>query len=351
MREATTGSTRRNRAGTGVRIGYLLPMLAGAAMISGSVEAQVRREGAVPLETVADVGLPGHATRMDYISVAPAVHRVFLAHMGDGTVVAVDTDSRTVAGEVHGIPRVRGVLAVPQLGRVYAAAAGTGEVVVADAATLRVVARIPAGNVDGLDYVPSVKRLFVSDQHGGNDVVIDTATDRVVTRILVGPDVGNTRFDPATGQVLVAVGSDNAVVAIDPADLKVRGRYPLPGIEGAHGIALDPSTRTAFVAGEGNGRVCALALDQGEVRAEAAVGEGVDVLDVDPGTHRLFVASESGVVSVFDVAGGGLRKLAEGFYAPHAHVVGVDPTTHLLYFPLQDVGGHPVLRIARYTGP
>ena len=33
-----------------------------------------------------------------------------------------------------------------------------------------------------------------------------------------------------------------------------------------------------------------------------------------------------------------------------AHVVGVDRVTHLLYFPLKDVGGRPVLRIARYAG-
>jgi hypothetical protein len=56
------------------------------------------------------------------------------------------------------------------------------------------------------------------------------------------------------------------------------------------------------------------------------------------------------VVSIFDVAGGGMKKLEEGFFAPNAHVVGVDRTTHLLYFPLKDLAGRPVLRIARYTG-
>ena len=29
----------------------------------------------------------------------------------------------------------------------------------------------------------------------------------------------------------------------------------------------------------------------------------------------------------------------------HAHTVSVDPRTHLAYFPLQDVEGHPLLRI------
>jgi DNA-binding beta-propeller fold protein YncE len=304
-------------------------------------------QGPLPLETVADVALPGHATRMDYISVAPALHRVYLAHMGDGSVVAVDTVERKVVAETGGLPRVRGVLAVPELGKVYAGAAGSGEVVALDASSLAVLARVPAGNVDGLDYAPAVKRVFVTDQHGGNDVVLDAASDRVIDKIPVGGDVGNTRFDPGTGRILVAVGSTNTLVAIDPETMKVVGRFPLPGVEGAHGVALDPSTRTAFVAGEGNDTVCAFDLTRSAVTGVARVGEGVDVLDVDPGTHALFVASESGVVSVFDVAGGALRKTAEAFYAPGAHVVGVDRTTHLVYFPLADLNGHPALRIAR----
>ncbi len=325
--------------------------LAGTAVIAVSFENPARAASPLPLETVVDIRLPGGATRMDYISVAPALHRVFLAHMGDGAVVVVDTNDRKVVGEVRGTPRVRGVLAVPELGKVYAAAAGVGEIVVVDASTLEVLARIPAGNVDGLDYVPEVKRLFVTDQHGGSDVVIDVTTDRVIAKIPVGADVGNTRFDPASGHVLVAVGSSDTLVAIDPQSLEIVGRVPLTGVEGAHGVTVDPSTHAVFVAGEGNGTVGSVDLSNARVRALAKVGEGVDVVDVDPENHRLFVTSESGVVSVFDVAGGTLRKLAEGFYAPHAHVVGVDRTTHLLYFPLQDVAGHPVLRIARYTGP
>src|SRR5258708_24209627 len=30
---------------------------------------------------------------------------------------------------------------------------------------------------------------------------------------------------------------------------------------------------------------------------------------------------------------------------PHAHTVCVDPNTHLVYFPLENIDGHPLLRI------
>jgi DNA-binding beta-propeller fold protein YncE len=299
----------------------------------------------LPFVTLADIPLPGGATRMDYISIDSAGHRAYLAHMGDGEVIAVDTKERKVQGVVKDAPRVRGVLSIPSLGRVYAAAAGTSEILVLDSTTLHILARVPAGNVDGLDYVPSVKWLFVSDQHGGNVVVIDIHTNTVLKILPVGGDVGNTRYDPSTDRILVAIGSTNELVAIAPKDLRVTGRFPLPGIEGAHGIAVDPSTRMAYIAGEGSAKVCAFDLRTKQVKAVASVGQDVDVLDVDPATHKLVVASESGIVSIFDVTGGNLKKQAEGFFAPNAHVVGIDPSTHLLYFPLQDVKGRPALRV------
>ena len=40
-----------------------------------------------------------------------------------------------------------------------------------------------------------------------------------------------------------------------------------------------------------------------------------------------------------------LTRIAQGFVHLNAHVVAVDPATHRIYFPLQNVGGRPVLRI------
>ena len=74
------------------------------------------------------------------------------------------------------------------------------------------------------------------------------------------------------------------------------------------------------------------------------VPDDPDVLAWDPGWRRLYVAAESGAVSAFWLDGSTLKPLGE-IRAPHAHTVSVDPRTHLIYVPLENVGGHPVLRI------
>jgi hypothetical protein len=72
----------------------------------------------------------------------------------------------------------------------------------------------------------------------------------------------------------------------------------------------------------------------------------IDVLAFDPGLGRLYAASESGTVVVFAVAADRtVTRLGRGFVGPNAHSVAVDPRTHLVYFPIANLGGRPVLRI------
>src|SRR3954447_19407474 len=78
--------------------------------------------------TVRDVPLPGDTSRFDYVSLDPGSHRLFIAHLGAGTVPVYDVAAAGVVGEVQNVPGVHGVLTVPELGRVYASATGTNPV-------------------------------------------------------------------------------------------------------------------------------------------------------------------------------------------------------------------------------
>ena len=55
------------------------------------------------------------------------------------------------------------------------------------------------------------------------------------------------------------------------------------------------------------------------------VGDGPDVLAFDKSLRRLYVAAESGVVTVAAERGRRLAKLGQGLLAPNAHTVAVDP--------------------------
>ena len=298
-----------------------------------------------PLHTVRDLSLPGPANRFDYQSIDPARRRLYISHMNAGRVVVFDLDSSRVIAEVNGTPRVTGILAVPQHRTVYASAAGKHEVAVIDEQTLKIVAHIDGVRFpDGIAYAPTEQKVFVSDESGGTDVVIDAGTNKRVATIDLGGEAGNTHYDSVSHCILVAVQTRNQLVAIDPASAKIVARYELPGADHPHGFTLDEPGRLAFVSCEGNGKLLVVDLRTMKVVATHTVGDDPDVLAWDPSWRRLYVAAESGVLSAFVADGATLRAVGE-IKAPHAHTVSVDPRTHLVYLPLENIDGRPVLRI------
>ena len=298
-----------------------------------------------PLALVADVHLSGRAVRFDYQSLDVTNSRLYLAHMNADELVVFDTKKRSVIATLAGFPDVHGVIAVPELNRVYASATGDHKVYAVDADTLKIIAKAgPIHYPDGLAYAPAVKRVFVSDEHGDADAVIDVTTNALVKTIPLGGNAGNTVYDSGSGKILVAVSGKNELAMIDPATATIIGRYSLPGIEGAHGVVLDVSARLAFVAGEDNHKLAVFDLSTQRVLGTYTVGRDPDVLAFDPGLKMIYVAAESGEVSVLQENGKSLVSKGQ-VKMPHAHTVSVDPQTHLVYFPLENLNGHPVLRI------
>jgi len=303
--------------------------------------------GNLPLRTLRDVPLSGGATRFDYQSFDPNTGRLYIAHLGDGSMVVFDTIKETVVGDVKNLSRVHGILAVPELHRVYASATGSNELAVIDDSTLQIIARAPAGDYpDGVAYANKANKIYVSDLHGKTDTVIDAKTNQVVMTIALGGGAGNTQYDSVLEHNFVTVHGQNELAEIDPNKDQVIGRYPLPGCNGSHGLNIDSEHRLAFVACEENAKLAVFDLDAKKMTALHAVGADPDVLAFDKAFGRLYVSAESGVISIFDEHGHSLEKVGEGFFAPNAHTVAVDSRTHRVYFPLRNVGGKPVLRIA-----
>jgi DNA-binding beta-propeller fold protein YncE len=299
-----------------------------------------------------DVPLPGDPNRFDYQSFDPQSGRLYIAHMDSGQLIVVDTASESVIGTVDNLPAVTGVLAVPDLGSIYAAVTGNHEVVAIDANSLQVTAHLgPIDFPDGLDYSPDNQSIYVSDESGGGELVIDASTNTIVTTIDIGGEAGNTHYDAGSGCVLVAVQDKGLLVAIDPRTNQVADRLELGGdCKGPHGFALDSERRLAFVSCEDNATLLTVDLSSMAVTQSTQVGDHPDVLAFDPGWRRLYVASESGTVDVFDERGNELESVGR-VEIPHAHSVAVDPSTHLVYFPLENIDGQPVLRVMTSQPP
>lgn len=300
----------------------------------------------VLLKKVADIPLPGGTTRFDYQSLDPTTGRLYFSHMGDGELMVFDTRADKLLAHIPGFPVMTGVLAVPSLQRVYGSVTKNHEVAVVDARSLEIIKRIPVGKFpDGLAWAPEPHKLYVSDESGGQEAVIDTNANRRLRYLHLGGEAGNTQYDPTSGLILVAVQTRNQLIAIDPRSDRIVARWDLKLGHHPHGFYVDPASHRAYISCQDDNKLIVFNLRSHREEAVFPVMKDPDVLAFDKGLNLLYVACESGGVSLFRSEGGKLTKLGDVEVGPNSHTVAVDSQTHKAYFPIKNLNGAPTLRI------
>jgi DNA-binding beta-propeller fold protein YncE len=327
--------------------GLVTALLIVVAVVATVMLLRGRQPPRVPLElhVAAQIALPGNSSRFDYASLDASRGLLFIAHLGDSQLIDFDVRHRRVVRTIPDLPGVHGVLVVPARHRVYTTATNSNEMVILDEDTGARLATAPTGAYpDGLAYDPVHATIWTTNETGGSETVLDADTGTPRGTVALGAQVGNVAYDPAADQMLVDVQSANNLAVIDPVSVTVTRRVALPGCDHDHGLALDPAARLAFVACDGNATLLTVDLDTWQVIDKHRVGRDPDVLAYDPSTHRLYVATESGWLTIFDEHGRHLTVTGSGPLAPGAHVVAVDPGTHRSYFPVPaGSNGRPTL--------
>jgi len=190
---------------------------------AGTESRSEESSDSLPLRVLTDVALSGGTTRFDYQSLDGSSGRLYIAHLGSDVMTVFDINKQTVVGDVKDLKRVHGVLAVPELHRIYASATGANELAVIDDQSLSVVARVLAGDYpDGIAYASKERKIYVSDLHGKSDTVIDAKTNQRLTTIPLGGGAGNSQYDSLSDRIYVTVDGREELVEIDPNTDRVR---------------------------------------------------------------------------------------------------------------------------------
>ena len=118
----------------------------------------------LPLSFVADLPLPGSPSRFDYQWIDTTHRRLFIAHLGDSSLLVFDLDGQRVIHEVPHLPSIHGVVAAPAQHLVLATATAEKTLALIDDRTLQVKSRVSAGEYpNGLAFDPSSEKVFVSN--------------------------------------------------------------------------------------------------------------------------------------------------------------------------------------------
>ena len=228
----------------------------------------------------------------------PGVYAVYGIGVDDSkdTVWATNTRQNTVAVynqddlslvkqlPVGTVQHARDVTVDEVLGKAYATAATTPEIVVFDTTTLEPVNKIA---------IRSLKR--------GEDA-----------------SVFGLSLDQAAHRLYTVSMSTNEVAIIDTRTDTVEKVFPIPGARSAIGVAHDPQTGRIYVAAQGSDNLVVLDGDTGAVIADTPVGAGALNVVFDPVKRLAYVANRgAGTITVIDPDGKIVANLGPAPRANH----------------------------------
>jgi DNA-binding beta-propeller fold protein YncE len=266
----------------------------------------------------------------DYLSIDPAAHRLYVAH--GNQVVVIDTATDTVSGTIADTPGVHGLAVAPQLNRGFVSDGRANKVSIVDLASLKPVGEAATGtNPDCIIFEPGRNEVYAFNGRSQSATVIGADSGKVVTTIPLPGKPEFAQADPAAGRVYDNLEDKSVVVAIDTRTHAVVAQWPVAPGEGPSGLALDAAHHRLFVGCDS----VMVVLDSatGKVVGSVPVGEGVDAAAFDPGTGFAFTSNgESGTVTVVHEDSPDQFTVVQTLPTEKsARTMQVDPASHKIY--------------------
>ena len=277
---------------------------------------------------VGQIGLPPHASGgFDHGDVHLSSGRVFVAHTANGTVDVIDGERMTLVQSVSGCPEGSGVLVAGDL--VFAAARGSGELLVIDALSCEAVRRVRVGpRPNGVAWDPALGNVLVADIETFDARLVEASTGALVGLSKLPGRPRWCIYDAPRRRFLVNIREPACVVALAAESLREVARIDRLAA-GPHGLDLDRARDRAFVACDaGEVVVVDLATDR-EIARVPIAGEP-DAIWYSLAADSLYVAIGSpGLVSVVDCTS--LEVVQELKTEEAAHTTAYDSQRQRLY--------------------
>lgn len=300
------------------------------------------------LRKLGTIELPGpRGQHFDHLTIDYEDHYLLSTHVGPGVLYVIDTRTNRVVKAIHGLPGITAAVYVPGLRKVYACDWGENKIGVVSLRTMRVIKKLATSEKpNGGTYAEPFGKVYISDTLGKEVAVVDVHTDEVVKELKFDSETGMVQFDPAGRKVYVNLRSTDKVAEIDPASDSVVGQYSAGRCDFNHAMAIDAASRRAFLLCGGNDVLAIFNLNTHRSIEYIPIPPDGDDVQFDSGLRRIYVACESGKISVIqEIDANHFTKLEDFPVEPGVHTLAVDSETHRVYAPEQEENGRSVARM------
>lgn len=282
--------------------------------------------------------IPG-ADGWDYVTVDSSARRIYVSH--GVRVNVLDADTGAPIGTIEDTPGVHGIAIASAQHHGFTSNGKEDRVTMFDLSTLAVIKKIEVGKgPDGIYYDAASERVFTNNHHSHNISAINAATGEVVGTVLVGGDGEGAVFGK-DGLVYVALEDKSEIAVFDPKTLEVKRHFPLDGVTGPTGLAIDSNTNRLFVGGH-NKTMLVMDAETGKKIASFPTGAGTDAAGFDSKTQRIFFSNGEGNLTVIqEKSADEYVQLTSVATQQSAKTMALDEKTGTIYLPAATVVSTP----------
>ena len=297
-------------------------------MVSFTLSARVAAQGTWAVEKTFHIGGDGG---WDYVTFDAKNHRLYIPRSTHTMVV--DADSGKTVADILGQKHNHGVALVPEAGRGFISD-GSGSVVIFDLKTNAVLGTVAAQpDADGIIFDKASGRVLVVS--GDNGVLmtlkpdVDPKTGSIEAPIDLG---GKPEFlaSDGAGKVYINLEDKDQVAVVDIKARKVLARWPVAPGGSPVGLSIDTAKRRLFIGCRKPQKLLVMSTDDGKVLADLPIGAGVDATKVDG--QQAFASCRDGKLNVAGESASGNFEVVQTVTTPMgARTMDIDPETHRVY--------------------
>lgn len=284
-----------------------------------------------PLVLMRAIPMPQVQGRIDHLTVDAAAQRLFVAALGNNTVEVLDTGAGAVLRSLGGFHEPQGI-GQPLAGNVVAVAnGGSGDLVLLDRATFRVIRTVPLGDdADNVRFDPPTRRFYVAYGSGALAAVSEDGVRAGEVRLSGHPE--SFQLESKGSRIYINVPGSRHIAVIDRRGMKLETTWPVTTASSNYPMALDEDGHRLFIGCRRPAKVLIYDTASGKETGAFDVVGDTDDMFYDGRRKRLYVSGGDGFIDVLDGRQAGtLNRLAHIATAAGARTSLLVPAEDRLY--------------------
>jgi DNA-binding beta-propeller fold protein YncE len=271
-------------------------LLVVSSCLIAPIFSMARAQSPLPLRLDAKLTMPASVQgKFDHLGIDQKHGRLLVAAESAHQVLIFDLKSGKYLRSIEGIDIPHAIFVREDRNRIYVTDGGTGALKVYDGVTYALRKTIPLKvDADSIGYDPATHLLYMVN--GGGDAhesfsmlsVVDTTRDAKVADLKIdGDTLEAMALERSTEKMYVNNPAKNQVEELDRKSRSVVASWPVTRGKRNVAMALDEAGHRLFVASR-SGDISVFDTATGKEVKSMPIGKGVDDLAFDPATKRIY---------------------------------------------------------------